>query len=397
MLNTREARNAGEVVGIKYWAHPSSLESQCHNQLKNLMALPFAVHHIAVMPDAHPGYGMPIGCILATNNVVIPNAVGVDIGCGMIAARFIGLPTAQNWKQGRREELRTLIKQVVPTGRNWHETSCKHDEMPDQSGGLIVREQYGRARQQLGTLGGGNHFIEVQVDEHGDIWVMIHSGSRNLGKQVADHYSRWALDDNAQHFSQVPRQADLGFFRRDHDGFDEYIQEMNYCIDFAKRNRSKMMRSVLDAFRAIWPETFVARQVYDICHNHMSIENHFGRNVCVHRKGAAGPYRNGKLGIIPGSMGSKSYLVSHTGEKLSYLSTSHGAGRRMSRKKAKDVLDLQDQQAILDDLGVVHGLRGRGNLDEAPSAYKDIEEVMANQADLCRIEVELTPILSIKG
>ena len=197
----------------------------------------------------------------------------------------------------------------------------------------------------------------------------------------------------------VPRSANLGFFHRSHNGFDEYVQEMNYCIEFAKDNRAVMMRSVLNCFRELWPnsDSMPAGQVYDICHNHMSIENHFGRNVCVHRKGAAGPYRNGRLGIIPGSMGTKSYIVSHTGEPMSYLSTSHGAGRRMSRRRAKDDLNLQDQQTILDDLGVVHGLQGRSNLDEAPSAYKDIDEVMANQADLCKIEVVLTPILSIKG
>lgn len=400
MIGTREPRQDGEVVGLRYWVHPSQLESQCHNQLRNLMRLPFAVHHIAVMPDAHCGYGMPIGTILATDNVVIPNAVGVDIGCGMIAARFTGLPHIED-VLSMRPCLDHEIRSRVPVGRNWHDKMAPLAEMPEdmpQLVGQIVTDQYSRARHQLGTLGGGNHFIEVQVDEHDDIWVMIHSGSRNLGKQVADFYAKWALEDNAQHFSVVPRQANLGFFRRDHDGFDQYIKEMNYCIEFAKMNRAKMMVAILKAFRELFPETNVAaHQVHDICHNHMSIENHMGKNVCVHRKGAAGPYRDDKIGIIPGSMGSKSYLVSHTGEVTSFLSTSHGAGRRMSRKKAKDVLDLEDQQAILADLGVYHGLRGRGNLDEAPSAYKSIDEVMDNQVDLARIETVLTPILSIKG
>lgn len=393
-----ELYKEGDIVGAKLWVEPGELESQCHNQLKNLMALPFAVQHIAVMPDAHCGYGMPIGCVLATDNVVIPNAVGVDIGCGMIAVRLNGLPGI-NKVRSMLVGLSHLIRDNVPVGRNWHDKECNHSDMPPASlAGKIVGKQYNRARQQLGTLGGGNHFIEIQVDEHGDIWIMIHSGSRNLGKQVCDHYAKWALDDNAQHFSSVPRQADLGFFHRDHDGFGEYIHEMNFCIDFAKRNREKMMWAVLEAFQVIWPEAMVSGEDwYDMCHNHMSIENHFGRNVCVHRKGAAGPYRKGIRGIIPGSMGSKSFIVSHTGERLSYLSTSHGAGRRMSRRRAKENLDLADQQAILEEIGVVHGLTGRGNLDEAPSAYKDIEEVMANQVDLCNIETVLTPILSIKG
>lgn len=387
-------------VPAKLWVDPTTLESMCHNQLKNLMALPFAVQHIAVMPDAHPGYGMPIGCILATDNVVIPNAVGVDIGCGMIAVRLVGIPLPKLIHRRSLEDLRAKILSRVPVGRNWHNKCCSKEDMPSQPyrAGIVVSRQYDRARQQLGTLGGGNHFIEIQVDEHGDIWVMIHSGSRNLGKQVCDYYANWAKEDNVRRFSQVPPSADLGFFHHSHRVFGQYVQEMNYCVDFAKRNREKMMWAVVKAFQTIWPETMVSdRDWYDICHNHMSIENHFGRNVCVHRKGAAGPYRNGVWGIIPGSMGSKSYIVSHTGEKLSYLSTSHGAGRRMSRTKAKENLDLQDQQAILDELGVVHSLNGRSNLDEAPSAYKNIEEVMANQADLCNIEVTLTPILSIKG
>jgi len=392
-----ELYKEGDIVPAKLWVEPDTLESQCHNQLKNLMKLPFAVNHVAVMPDAHCGYGMPIGCVLATDNVVVPNAVGVDIGCGMIVARLVGLPYIED-VLSMRKCLDHNIRQLVPVGRNWKKQMCDLYALPNLPKGQVTCKQLDRARYQLGTLGGGNHFIEIQVDEHDDIWVMIHSGSRNLGKQVADFYAKWALDDNALNHSPVPRQADLGFFHRGHNGFDEYVQEMNYCIEFAKQNRATMMQKVLDAFRAIWPEISIpAGNVYDICHNHMSIENHFGRNLCVHRKGAAGPYRDGKIGIIPGSMGSKSFLVSHTGEKMSYLSTSHGAGRRMSRRRAKDELDLQDQQAILDDLGVVHGLRGRGNLDEAPSAYKSIEEVMANQVDLCNVEVVLTPILSIKG
>ena len=384
-------------LDVKFWVSPTSLDETCWEQIRNLKRLPFAVQHIAVMPDAHCGYGMPIGCILATDNVVIPNAVGVDIGCGMIAVRLAGLPVGH--VHAMRQNLVALIEQAVPVGRNWHDEMCRDNEMPDSRlRGQVVSKQYDRARHQLGTLGSGNHFIEIQVDEHGDIWVMIHSGSRNLGKQVCDFYNKWAREENALHFSSVPPSSDLAFFRRSHDGFDQYIQEMNYCIEFARKNRERMMWAVLEAFRVIWPDTRVSgKDWFGICHNHMSIENHFGRNVCVHRKGAAGPYRSGKIGIIPGSMGSKSFLVSHTGEPMSYLSTSHGAGRRMSRKKAKEDLNLKDQQAILDDMDVVHGLQGRGNLDEAPGAYKSIDEVMANQVDLCNIETVLKPILSIKG
>jgi tRNA-splicing ligase RtcB len=392
-----ELYKEGDIVGAKLWVMPDTLESECLNQLSRLRKLPFAVNHIAVMPDAHVGYGMPIGTVLATDNVVVPNAVGVDIGCGMLAGKIVMVPDA-DVVRGKLQELRGLIQEAVPVGRNWHDTACGHDYMPKQVQGHVTRQQYDRARQQLGTLGGGNHFIEIQTDEHGGIWVMIHSGSRNLGKQVADYYARWALDDNEQHFSQVPRSANLGFFHRNHNGFGEYVTEMKYCVQFARDNRAMMMRAIHLAFQTIWPDAaFSGGRVYDICHNHMSIENHLGRNVCVHRKGAAGPYRNGTVGIIPGSMGSKSYLVTHTGEKMSYLTTSHGAGRRLSRKRAKNELNLESEQLWLEEAGVIHGLNGRSNLDEAPSAYKDIEEVMANQTDLCNIEVELTPILSIKG
>ena len=395
-LGKRIQLNDVRRTPAKLWLDPTALDSKGHDQLKNLMRLPFAVLHIAVLPDASCGYGMPIGCVLATDNVVIPNAVGSDVGCGMIAVRFDGLPNVTEVRK-MLQNLRALIKQAVPVGRNWHDKMCSHDEMPTgMQSCLIVGKQYDRARRQLGTLGGGNHFIEIQVDEHGHIWVMIHSGSRNLGKQVCDYYKDWAKEDNAKHFSQVPPSADLGFFRRGHDGFDEYIDEMNYCIQFAKNNRIMMMLAVQKAFRQIWPNAIDSGQLYDICHNHMSIENHFGRNVCVHRKGAAGPYRD-NWGIIPGSMGSKSYIVSHTGERSSYLSTSHGAGRPMSRTDAKRYLNLEDQKKFLDDLGVVHGLTSQSDLDEAPGAYRNIDEVMANQADLCNIEVTLTPILSIKG
>jgi tRNA-splicing ligase RtcB len=265
-----------------------------------------------------------------------------------------------------------------------------------ESMGPIVQQQYDRALKQLGTLGGGNHFIEVQVDQHGDIWIMIHSGSRNLGKQVADHYNAWAKEENAKNFSQVTPDSDLAFFRRGHKGFDAYMKEMNYCIDFAKKSRAMMMLNVLKAFRAIWPDACVTNHV-DICHNHASMENHLGRNVLVHRKGAAGPYFGDDLGIIPGSMGSRSFIVSHTGEKMSFLSTSHGAGRPMSRTDAKKKLNLKAQRKLLDDLGVVHGLKSNADLDEAPGAYKDIETVMAAQADLCNIEYTLTPVLSVKA
>lgn len=375
------------------WIDPDTLEDQAKLQILNLMCLPFA-KHVAIMPDCHSGYGMPIGCVLATDNVVIPNAVGVDIGCGMIAAKFVYTGDVRQYLA----DLRAEILKRVPVGFKWHSRPWHHDYMPKLAQGMVLKDQYERARKQLGTLGGGNHFIEVQLDTHDNVWVMIHSGSRNLGKQICDYYNEWAKEDNAMHFSQVAPEKDLAFFHRDHNGFDEYITEMTYAVEFAKSNRAMMMRLVALAMQTIWPNAVIpSGQCHDICHNQMTVENHFGKNLCVHRKGAAGPYRGDKIGIIPGSMGSKSYLVEHTGEVTSLLTTSHGAGRVMSRAAAKKNLDFAAEQKRLEQLGVVHGLKNTNDLDEAPSSYKDIDEVMKNQSDLVSIVRELTPILSIKG
>jgi len=384
------------TVKALLWLNSAEVEETARDQIYNLMELPFACHHVAVMPDVHAGYGMPIGCVLATKNVVIPNAVGVDIGCGMLAARVI-LPETVKVRQ-HQEDLRREILARVPVGRTWHDKPFNGDYMPNLAQGMVLKKQYDQARHQLGTLGGGNHFIEVQLDEHGNVWVMIHSGSRNLGKQVCDYYNKWAKDDNAIHFSKVGPEKDLAFFHREHNGFDEYVTEMTYAVEFAKSNRAIMMRLVLLAMKKVFGESSIPTGQYsDICHNHMAIENHMGKNVCVHRKGAAGPYWNNKIGIIPGSMGSKSYLVQHTGKAISFLTTSHGAGRSMSRAKAKATLTLAEEQKKPEQLGVVHGLKNSNDLDEAPSSYKDIAEVMKNQSDLVSVVKELTPILSIKG
>ena len=382
-------------LNVKFWVPPMSLDEKCLAQLRNLRRLPFAVRHLSVMPDAHCGYGMPIGAIMATEDVVVPNAVGVDVGCGMIAVRLTGVNVES--LRDNIQNVQALIKQAVPVGRNWHKECCDDDDMPDMAKGSVIVNQYDHARKQLGSLGGGNHFIELQSDQHGDIWIMIHSGSRNLGYRVAKYYNDWAKQDNEKNFSQVLPASDLAFFHRSHEGFVEYMKEMKYCVAFAKQNRAKMMLSILHAFRSIWGNTFVTSHV-DIVHNQATLENHLGKNVIVHRKGAAGPYFGEQArGIIPGSMGTSSYIVSHTGEPMSYLSTSHGAGRPMSRTQAKKELDLEAQVKILDDLGVTHDMRSVKALDEAPGAYKDIKMVMALQSDLCNIEYTLTPILSIKG
>lgn len=385
----------GEHVDALFWTDPNTLDQKCQQQIRNAMRLPFAVQHVSIMPDAHGGYGVPIGSIIATRDVVMPNAVGVDIGCGMIAARIFGV-TVEEFRNND-DDVREEILRRIPVGPKWRAEACKATEMPDMEQGQITAREWGNARRQLGTLGGGNHFIEIQESDLGDVWVMIHSGSRNLGKQVCDHYAKLAKEQNRQNYSLVPPSFDLGFFHKDSDYYERYLTEMAYCVYFAKDNRAKMMVDVLESFKKIWHRAQVfGGHVHDICHNHVNMENHFGRNVLVHRKGAAGPYFGSKWGIIPGSMGANSYLVSHSGSQASMMSTSHGAGRAMSRSEARKSLDLEDQQDLMELLQVNCNL-GPKQLDEAPGAYKNIETVMNYQMDLCKIERTLRPMLSIKG
>lgn len=378
------------------WIPPSELDDECKKQIRNLMKLPFAVHHIAVMPDAHGGYGMPIGTVLATRDVIIPNAVGVDIGCGMIAAKLMNVTQEDVRRQD--ENLREEILLRIPVGFCKRERPAGGSEMPNLRLGQVTNHELSNARLQLGTLGGGNHFIEIQFDDANGVWAMIHSGSRNLGKQVCDFYAKWAKEENARNFSSVPADADLGFFSKGHTGFDEYLDEMNYCVAYAKQNRAKMMLDVMRSFQLVFGEhvCIPGSLVFDICHNHAAYEYHMGKNVWVHRKGAAGPYFNHRVGIIPGSMGAKSYLVTHKDAPESFASTSHGAGRRMSRKAAKANLDLEREQNRMENMHVLCNL-GAENLDEAPGAYKNIAYVMENQKDLVKIQTELTPVISIKG
>jgi len=381
-----------------FWVNPETLDDKCRDQIMHLQSLPFARKHIAVMPDAHGGYGMPIGCVLATKDVVVPNAVGVDIGCGMIACRLKGMPRGSRLSDDKRRDIRERILANVKVGKSWNEEPCDWTEMPMHGDmGTVYQEERDRARYQLGTLGGGNHFIEVQADQEDTLWVMIHSGSRNLGYKTCNHWNRIATEENNINFSAIPKSWDLAFFHKDSRYFKKYIRDMELCIEFARRNREHILCRVIEALKPRYRSLEVDRgSIIDICHNHASVENHMGDNLIVHRKGVAGPYR-GNLGIIPGSMGSTSYIVEHTGNVASYLSTSHGAGRSMSRTDAKNKLDIDLQQEMLETAGVACDMSTPDKLDEAPGAYKDIEEVMANQADLCRMKYILRPLVSVKG
>jgi tRNA-splicing ligase RtcB len=372
---------------IKMWL--DDLEGPALDQAKNLANLPFTFEHVAIMPDAHMGYGMPIGGVLATENVVIPNAVGVDIGCGMCAVKTnIGHVTPEQLK-----ETLTEIRRRVPTGFKKHKFPQHPELMPEPTPFMyIATKEYDNASRSLGTLGGGNHFIEIQNDGT-HIWIMIHSGSRNLGKQVADHYNKIAKKLNARWYSNVPTSWDLAFLPSTDMEYVSYIDEMNYCVDFALANRTAMMREVLQAVEDV-NGYFIPDKMINIAHNYATVEHHFGRNVMVHRKGATRAYE-GDIGIIPGSQGTSSFIVRGLGNRDSFHSCSHGAGRKMGRKQAQRELNLETEQASLG--AILHSVRGMKDLDEAPGAYKDINEVMRNQEDLVEIVTELNPMAVVKG
>jgi len=379
---------------IKMWL--DDIEEGALNQARNLANLPFLYKHVAIMPDSHQGYGMPIGGVIATEGVIIPNAVGVDIGCGMCAVRT-------SLKDINRDMLKKVmgeIRDVVPVGfihqkENQEEKLMPTEiEMPMDLEQSIIYREYKSALKQLGTLGGGNHFIEIQKGSDGFVWIMIHSGSRNIGLKVAKHYNTIAKELNVMWQTSVPKEYDLAFLPINTKEAKMYIAEMQYCVDFAFANRQLM----IDRVKAVFSRNLDVEYepIINIAHNYARLENHYGKNVWIHRKGATSA-KFGEIGIIPGSQGTKSYIVSGLGNDESFTSCSHGAGRTMSRTKARKELDLQVEIKHMDDMGVIHGIRHESDLDEAPSAYKDIDVVMQNQIELVETVVELTPLAVIKG
>jgi tRNA-splicing ligase RtcB len=379
-----------EKIPIKMWLE--DIEEGAMSQLRNLANLPFAFKHIAVMPDSHQGYGMPIGGVLAAKGVIVPNAVGVDIGCGMCAMRS----SLEDIDRETLKRILSYIRVAVPVGFNHHKVPQDKAFMPDKrfEKGVICEREYRNALCQVGTLGGGNHFIEIQKGSDGAVWVMVHSGSRNLGKQVADHYNRLAVRLNEKWNSPVPREHDLAFLPEESDEGKAYIREMNYCVEFAFGNRKLMIERIAECFLRNITCSF--GPVINIAHNYARKERHFGQDVWVHRKGATSA-KEGETGIIPGSQGTKSYIVKGKGNPESFQSCSHGAGRKMGRKQAVRTLDLQEEIRKMDAQEILHGIRGVRELDEAPGAYKDISEVMKNQSGLVDVLVELSPLGVVKG
>jgi len=374
-----------ERIPIKLWLE--DIEDGALAQAKNLANLPFVHKWVAIMPDSHQGYGMPIGGVLATDGVIIPNAVGVDIGCGM-AAQMTSLNGIQT---DILKEIMGRVRKVVPVGFAHHQHPQMwegFDRAPDLP---IIQQELASARKQLGTLGGGNHFIEFQADEQGNLWIMLHSGSRNFGLKTANVYHKTAQALCARWHVTLP-DPDLAFLPMDDQAGQDYRSAMEFCLDFAKANRAHMMEQIMGIVADVTGAAPV--DAVNIHHNYAALESHYGKNVWVHRKGAT-RVRFGERGIIPGSMGTASYIVEGLGNPESFNSCSHGAGRRMGRKQAQRTLSMEDEQAKM--AGVLHGLRNADDLDEAPGAYKDIDTVMANQTDLVKITTRLRPLGSIKG
>ena len=391
-------------VPVKIWAEKGSIEQGAIDQIENTARLPFAFHHVALMPDGHQGYGAPIGGVLATKDVVVVNFVGVDIGCGMCAVKTSLKEISQEEIKkifGGSKEHKGGIRSCVPVGFSHH--SKAHPEwMPElpKEDLPIAMSQYDSACKQVGTLGGGNHFIEIQKGSDGYIWIMLHSGSRNLGYKVANHYNELAKYWNKKWYSSVPKEWDLAFLPIDSEDGSMYLAEMNYCLDFARANRAAMMNNILKCFaEQYYPRPInenLNETLIDIHHNYATMENHFGTNVMVHRKGATRA-REGEIGIIPGSQGTKSYIVRGKGNSESFMSCSHGAGRKLGRKAASRELDLEKEINMMNEKGIIHSIRTEKDLDEAPGAYKDIDQVMNNQEDLVEIVVELSPLAVIKA
>jgi len=397
---------------IKMWLE--DIEDGAMGQAKNLANLPFAFHHIALMPDCHQGYGMPIGGVLATENIIVPNAVGVDIGCGMAFVQTnIPAQLLRDTETGQGSLTHVIINNImrnVPVGFAHHkakqESVCLDNatyRVEHLEFGLELIPEIERAYTSMGTMGGNNHFIELQEDEEGMVAIMIHSGSRSLGKKICDYFNKLAVEINAKWYSQIPKEWELAFLPVDSPEGKSYIAWMNLAQEFAMENRAKMMtianNILFEMVRKYTEFDSLFKQFMEVNahHNYAVIENHFGKNVWVHRKGAI-KVREGELGIIPGAMGSSSYIVEGLGNKDSFMSCSHGAGRRMGRKEAGRQFTSEATLLDLKAKGVILGKHKKDNVaEECVGAYKDIDEVINNELDLIKVIKKLKTVAVIKG
>lgn len=398
-----------KIHNLKSWTSGVEVEWEAVQQLRNIASLPILAGHVAVMPDVHLGKGATVGSVIATKGAIIPSAVGVDIGCGMAAIRTEISATELPDSLGR---LRSRIEARVPVGFSSHSqvvnplhdglrgvalanTGKKLSDRFEKLKILDVIRQYDPSRtfKQLGTLGGGNHFIELCLDESNAVWVMLHSGSRNIGKTIGEAAISMAREIAERKETRL-RDRDLAWLDEGSVEFDMYVEGLRWAQDYAAHNRALMMHAVLKALREEFGRDIATFDNAVQCHhNYASVEEHFGQQVWLTRKGAVSA-RRGELGIIPGSMGAKSYIVRGKGNEDAYCSCSHGAGRRMSRGAAKRTFTLAD---LKKQTSGVECRKDEGVLDEIPGAYKDIDAVMAAQAELVDVVHTLKQVMCIKG
>lgn len=381
---------------IRVWAPLHEVESGALEQLKNTSSLPFIYKHVAVMPDVHYGIGATVGSVVATKGAIVPACVGVDIGCGMMAAQ---MPFKAKRLPDNLQALFDSISKAVPVGQDMHFFPRNESSDFGVGYGLLpekIQDDPGRVGKQMGTLGGGNHFIEVCLDTDENVWVMLHSGSRGIGNKIGNYYIDQAkkMMDAEQVKLLDPNLAYL------HDGtklFNEYWRDLQWAQQYAMRNREVMMKLVLRSIAEVIfgdADTVISTQMSVNCHhNYAEREDHYGENVIVTRKGAVRA-RVGDMGIIPGSMGTRSYIVEGLGNESSFHSCSHGAGRVLSRGKAKKVFTLDDVEK---QTAGIMCRKDAGIIDELPGAYKNIDQVMENQKDLVRPIAQLHQVLCIKG
>ncbi|HEY4057436.1 MAG TPA: RtcB family protein [Kofleriaceae bacterium] len=393
-------------VPIKAWTRGVAMEDEARKQLRNISQLPIVFHHVAVMPDVHFGIGATVGSVVPTQGAIIPAAVGVDIGCGMSAVQTT-LSASQ--LPDSLAKLRSAIEKAVPHGRTsnggrgdrgawhkipkhveaqWKKLSDEYKEIGERHGKLGE----GNDVNHLGTLGTGNHFIEVCLDEEDKVWFMLHSGSRGVGNRIGTYFIALAKKDMRVYVNNLP-DVDLAYLSEGTQHFDDYVQAVGWAQRYARTNRDVMMHAVVEASRAELPPFELGETAVNCHHNYVQKEHHFGEDVYVTRKGAVRAGM-GELGIIPGSMGARSYIVSGKGNRDSFCSCSHGAGRAMSRNEAKRRFTVADHEAAT---AGIECRKDEAVIDETPMAYKPIDKVMAAQADLVDVVHELRQVVCVKG
>ena len=399
MQNTFEYIDTGGKP-IKAWTRGVPIEDAARRQVENVARLPFIHSHVAVMPDVHWGRGATVGSVIPTKGAIVPAAVGVDIGCGMCAVRT---SLTSHQLPESLKPLRSAIEQAVPVGfadyrddvpkpseKAWYQKlKSRYDALQQKYPAVAVKNSPAR---QLGTLGGGNHFIEVCLDEADNVWVMLHSGSRGVGNRIGQHFIGEARAEMERMFIQLP-DRDLAYLVEGSVLFDDYVDAVSWAQAYAHLNREIMLQRVLDVLKSAFTDFAVSDFAVNCHHNYIAQEVHFGDKVWVTRKGAVSA-QPGELGIIPGSMGAKSFIVRGKGNPESFCSCSHGAGRAMSRGKAKEKFSVEDHAKAT---AGIECRKDEGVIDETPGAYKDIDAVMAAQADLVEIVATLRQVVCVKG